>query len=483
MNQEIIVAGYASQEYYDQAHGINNEPDNSSYDHPTDYDGDRQAQQDFAQDSRQENDRYEYEAQQRDKQSSYGESVSTSTTNSNQKNSSSESNDQGATANNESEINPDKGPIAETKNQDIMGNAEPEVTPNNGSAAETKNQGSMGNNEPEIIPDNGSKTKKNNNETNQKSNQDSEYTWYGDEWIDDTLDEQSRKPSLNKKYTDGVIPQKQEVKDDEGLGVDIGPHVSLKKYTENRNKRIVADQEENTVIANARKEAIIFVANNPQYSRRVEHVVHPTVCTALEARGINPGQFNSCVGNEVQQQIHAEFVSILNDTINIPSNESTQPLLDVMVTCAHAGNVYSQQNNADKAFSLADCAWAALDCANAVCASGINLTQKTLTDIANGMVKGCIHAVKNNVNIVLDPIGTATNIAETFVHLGYCFGKLMEPIMYFDGDLAHNEIDWDVAAAMNEEWVENVQGVIDAASQVTLEGATAFATELYYHLK
>lgn len=316
--------------------------------------------------------------------------------------------------------------------------------------------------------DKGSIPKNNNNGINQeKPNQGSKSKGYSEE-IDDILDEKSA-----GSFEDATDTMPQEQDDDffydEYSGVDAEPYI-LKP-----NKRIVADQDENTNVSNARKEARIFVEDNPQYSRQVIYILDPVVCETLQARGIHSGQFTVCVGNEVQQQIHAEFVSILNDTVNIPSNESTQPLLDVIETCAHAGNVYVKQNDTDKAFTFANCAWAALDCANAVCENGFNLTQEMIADITKGLVEGSINALQNNVNMVLDPIGTATNIAESFVHLGYCFGKLMEPIMYFDGD---NEIDWDVAAAMNEEWAENVQGVIDAASQVTLEGATAFATEM-----
>ncbi len=250
--------------------------------------------------------------------------------------------------------------------------------------------------------------------------------------------------------------------------------ILLQKYAENPNKRIVAQPNENILVFNDRKNALDFVAQNQMACREQSFTLTPEACDLLQAYGLNPEQFIYCIGNEVQHQLYSEFVMLLNSIAEVESNASTQPLLDMVITYTHISQRYTEQNNIEKAFDSADLSWAWLDCAKVICTKGVDLTQKTTIDIAKGIIHGLKGAVLNNVNMVLDPVGTMSNVASTFCHLAYCFSKFMEPIMIYDGE---TDIDAEMITRVNEEWKANVQSVINATKEITVEGSAAFITE------
>lgn len=250
-------------------------------------------------------------------------------------------------------------------------------------------------------------------------------------------------------------------------------NVLLQQYTENQSKHIVLEQNKNMQIVNARKEAFNAVVNNPTTCREQSFTLTHKACDLLKACGLDPEQFIYCVGNETKHQVYAEVATLLNELAEMKSHAPIQPLLDMTVTCTCASKMFIEQNNIVQAFNLADCAWASLDCVKEINKPGIDL-QKIATDIAMGIARGLKNAVQNNVNMVLNPVETLSNVAATFCHLAYCFGKFMEPITILDGDM---EVDAEVIAKVNAEWLENMQSVIDAAQEITLEGATAFITE------
>lgn len=250
---------------------------------------------------------------------------------------------------------------------------------------------------------------------------------------------------------------------------------AAKKQDVQNNLYPLPQKKQNTNPSEERKNARNLAHRaNPTARRKQKYVLNPDVWARLHTYHINPEQFTSCVGNEVQQQIHSECVSILNETTHIPSNASTQPLIDMTITFVFVGNVSSQQNNTEQAFSLTDCAWAALNCAKSLCEKGIDIAKTGTVEIAKGVAHGLHNAVQNNVNMVMDPIGTVTNIAHTFGNLAYCVYKATEPLMIYDEEMGANE---ETISRVNEEWLENMHSVIAAAKGVTLQGAVAFATE------
>ncbi len=248
----------------------------------------------------------------------------------------------------------------------------------------------------------------------------------------------------------------------------------LRRYIENPNRRIVAQPDANVLIFKGRTAALEFVSHNPVACREQSFTLTPEAFALLQARGLDPEQFIYCIGNEVQHQLYSEFVMLLNAIAEIESNESIQPLLDMVLTYTQIGQKYTEQNNIEKAFDSADLSWAWLDCAKAIYIKGIDLTEKTTIDIAKGIMHGLQNAVLNNVNMVLHPVETMSNVANTFCHLAYCFGKFMEPIMIYDGE---TEIDAETITRVNEEWKENLQSVINATKGITVEGSAAFITE------
>lgn len=253
----------------------------------------------------------------------------------------------------------------------------------------------------------------------------------------------------------------------------------LQKYAENPTKRIVGQSDINKNILHARKEALISVSNNPTECSEQFYTLNSDICTILKSYGINPNPYTYCLGNAVQQQFHKEVVTILNEMVNIPLNASTQPFLDVVITCTHVGNVYAQENNIEKAFSLADCAWAALDCANVGFDNEIDLTQKAKVDrdikIAKGIVHGLQNAVANTANMVLDPIGTISNIGNALGHFTLC---LMDIASLTEDDFLTFNLDNSKNIEENAQIRrEKIDSIIDAVKKTTLEERTAFVTE------
>ncbi len=293
----------------------------------------------------------------------------------------------------------------------------------------------------------------------------------------DTLNDQSLEAVSS--HIDTLVAMLQEQKCDtqangkcfaEGLRL----YALLRQYIENPNKRIVAQPDANVLIFNARKNALDIVAHNPTKCSEQSFTLTPEACDLLQTRGLDPKQFIYCIGNEVQHQLYSEFVMLLNAIAEIEPNASTQPLIDIVLTCTQAGQKYTEQNNIEKAFDTADLSWAWLDCAKAIWIQGIDLTKKTTIDIAKGIMHGLQSAVLKNVNMVLHPVDTMSNVANTFCHLAYCFGKFMEPIMIYDGE---TEIDAETITRVNEEWKENLQSVINETKGITVEGSVAFVTD------
>lgn len=259
------------------------------------------------------------------------------------------------------------------------------------------------------------------------------------------------------------------------FAVGLEAYTLLQKYIENPNKQIVAHED----TFNARKDALKSVAYNPTECYAQSHELTPKAYAALQSYRIDPDQFTYCLGNAVQQQFHNEVVTMLNEMAHIPSNTFTQPLRDMVITCTHAGNAYAQQNNMEKAFSLADCAWAALDCANIGVENGINLTQKTNIDrdieIAKGIMHGVKNAVLNTTNMVLDPVGTISNVGNALSHFTLC---LMDIASLTEDDFLTFNLDNSKYIEENAQIRrEKIDAIIDAVNKTTLQGGTAFVTE------
>ncbi len=297
-----------------------------------------------------------------------------------------------------------------------------------------------------------------------------------------TLNDQSLEAFSNKINTLTELLRNKQVSagyQDKFFAVGLEASALLQQYTENSSKRIVGQQDINKNIFNARKDALTSVSNNPTECSEEFYTLNPDICTTLKSYGINPTSYTYCLGNAVQQQFHTEVVTMLNEMVNIPLNASTQPFLDVVITCTHAGNVYAQENNIEKAFSLADCAWAALDCANIGVENGIDLTQKTNIDrdieIAKGIIDGLHSAVLNTTNMVLDPVGTISNVGVALGHFTLC---LMDIASLTEDDFLTFNLDSSKHIEENaQKRREKIDSIIDAVNKTTLKERTVFVTE------
>lgn len=108
-------------------------------------------------------------------------------------------------------------------------------------------------------------------------------------------------------------------------------------------------------------------------------VQHPTICitrnyplsekthTILTSAAINPEDFTVFHGNELQQQLHAEVVTIIDTTCNYASNERLHPqLVNVLLTASETARVHNKNGNMWDGFCVADLCWLTLDTIHAV---------------------------------------------------------------------------------------------------------------------
>ncbi len=272
------------------------------------------------------------------------------------------------------------------------------------------------------------------------------------------------------------------------MEVSLKSGVLLQKYIKNPDKHIVAQQDRNTSIFNERKDALSFVAKNPTAYREQSFTLSPAACDLLQTYGLNQNQFTYCIGNEVQHQLYSEFAKLLNEVAEMPSDE----LRDMVITYTSVGNVCTQQSNIEKAFSLADCAWAALDCAKVISESGINTVIRNIPEIAEGIVDGCIKAVCFIPNMtlyavdkVIHPVQTVQDVRNAFTHLGTCLLNLADSFdvpgelpLEFTPEAFDAYIQQGLGMHM-EKFKENMNSVIEAASQITVKNATSCVVETY----
>jgi hypothetical protein len=293
----------------------------------------------------------------------------------------------------------------------------------------------------------------------------------------DTLSDKSLESISKQIDTLNALVQKlQPEQQNKCFTIGLEASALLQKYIENPNQRIVANQTINHYLLNNRTHALAAVANDPTACRLQVHALKPEVCNLLRSHGIDPEQFTECIGNEVQQQLRAEFVSILNQIITVPSNTSTQPLLDMVTTCTYTGSFHAQQNNIEKAFSLADCAWAALDCATYICMDGVDTAKEKIPEIAEGILEGCMKAVYNTANMIIDPIGTLKGMREAFSHLGKCLVTL---VVSFDHPEDLHLYDSEVLEAKSELRKEIVENITKVVSQMGAKEVASLATESF----
>lgn len=257
---------------------------------------------------------------------------------------------------------------------------------------------------------------------------------------------------------------------------DLKSSALLQKYTENQNKRIMAEQNQNEQILNARKDALKFVSQNPTISRGQSYSLNSKTSDVLRLYNINPEQYAYCTGNEAQQQLRSEHVALLNGIVEIPFNEYTQQCFDRVITYTQIADAYTQSNDLEKAFSLTDLAWAAFDCAKAVynVYNNVNTSiTKTNEIISEGIIQGCINAVCNTAHMVRHPREALCNIGAAFSHFTLC---LIEFAYLTDDDFVTLD-NFDVIEENAQRRNEKIDAMIDAAKQITLKGTVTFVTE------
>lgn len=139
----------------------------------------------------------------------------------------------------------------------------------------------------------------------------------------------------------------------------------------------------------------------------------------LDQHNCSSDSFITHLNTPEQQLMQHEFISIVNSAANLDSlnhNQLTRLLGPTIAQLAEVGADYTVLNNLNKATTLADCCWAALDC---VVAAG------------EGAVEGGLNTVQSICNFVRHPLDTTISTAESIAHLGYQLGA----VLYQVGDI------------------------------------------------
>jgi hypothetical protein len=123
--------------------------------------------------------------------------------------------------------------------------------------------------------------------------------------------------------------------------------------------------------------------------------------------------FSECEGAVIQHQIHQELIMVLDQTAAIryahTSHQSLQRLTDAIGTLAGLTTQFNAEGYMPKAFTLADCCFAFLDCAKG---------------ITEGLTDGCC----NTAYAITHPKETIIGMANGVATASWCAGKVLYEI-------------------------------------------------------
>jgi len=204
------------------------------------------------------------------------------------------------------------------------------------------------------------------------------------------------------------------------------------------------------------------------------YVLNNQATTMLQDFDINPTDFATLNGNALQQVLHDEFVSIINNLASIHQNYGhiapIHQLNKLALQSLDIGRQYNQLGNTTTASTIADFCWAALHC---------------VQDITIGIGEGIYQGVGNTLHMITHPIETIENMAHGAAHaLGVLLYNAVEQteiewaLKFDDLDAAESKIN-----SANERFKRVDDAIREKLAELSLRDVsreiTSFGTELY----
>lgn len=217
-----------------------------------------------------------------------------------------------------------------------------------------------------------------------------------------------------------------------------------------------------------RKKAIDSTAHAPKYTQK-RYAVSFDLKRLLEEHCASHSLYEVCYGNQIQQVLHAELLSVLDRAAHMrhqtPSNrESVEQLIRHIVNFSGVSAECNKEGFVAKSMVLVDFCWASLDCCFAV-------------------GQGVFDGVYNTSNIIRHPIETVENLASSVAVAGYCLGKVMSvgcelTSLRFTDPLAHMHRQRQIKKSIDEIYSAVATKFNETPDRELIRKGSAFATEM-----
>ncbi len=213
-------------------------------------------------------------------------------------------------------------------------------------------------------------------------------------------------------------------------------------HNTNKNKypQIVVDTSLNNRIIEDRTNALADTLTENMPWKEKLYTLKPGAKELLRKQDINKVHYEVCYGNEIQQQLHGEFVTIVNKASEI-RNATDSDVIQFITSMSEVGLSATHNGNIEQATTLANACWTFLDYGKA---------------IAMGAFEGI---VLDQVDMVVHPVQTIKNVGGLLCNVGYYFGKAiyeyghLSYLSFTDPEAAHKKI---------EAWHENAKKLANA---------------------
>ncbi|HEV2916970.1 MAG TPA: hypothetical protein VGW78_04435 [Candidatus Babeliales bacterium] len=137
------------------------------------------------------------------------------------------------------------------------------------------------------------------------------------------------------------------------------------------------------------------------------YTLNSNVQNMLCSSSYDPSSYTSCYGNQLQQAIHQECITLLARTTTLPKTSAAYVQKEVLVDCIDAAREYNQAGLVHKASIVTDFCWALLDYSSAI-------------------VEGAAHGIVGAVyDMIEHPIQTAACVIAGEYVLAYQLCKVL----------------------------------------------------------
>ncbi len=176
------------------------------------------------------------------------------------------------------------------------------------------------------------------------------------------------------------------------------------QYKQKQVPQIVVDKSLNNRIIEDRKNALADTLTENMPWKEKLYTLKPQAKELLNSQNLDKFNYEVCYGNEIQQQLHGEFVTIVNKASEI-RNATDADIMRLVASMSEVGLECTHKGHIQQATTLANACWTFLDYGKA---------------IAMGAFEG---VVLDQVDMIIHPVQTIKNVGSLLSNVGYYFGK------------------------------------------------------------